>query len=317
MPPWNTNVEEARRNLLRIAKSLVKLLRPQFLVAGLFLNLLGAAVAAHLGSDISLTKLLTFQLVISSCQLAGAVANEYADTATDAINKNRTWFSGGSGEFALGRISRRVVIALGVFWTISAVAGMSILSFLLGGGVGLFALMIGGLVLALGYSISPLRFSYRGVGELTMGAMVSFLGPTASFLAQHGSWDNSILAVTTPLVFQMMALMMVVEYPDFEADSVAGKRNLVVRLGRDRAWAFGIAMLLLGAASALIGMALGLPSIAAVAMALILLLETAFFWGIQGIVRRKPSFFWSTAGVSGFYVLAIGATAVLLAGIGI
>lgn len=317
MPPWNTNVEEAKRELLRIARSLVKLLRPQFLVAGLFLNLLGAAVAAHLGSDIDVTKLLTFQLIISSCQLAGAVANEYADTGTDAINKNRTWFSGGSGEYALGRIGRRAVIALGVFWTVSAFVGMSVLSFLLGGGVGLFALMIVGLVLTLGYSVRPLRFSYRGAGELTMGAMVSFLGPTASFLAQHGSWDNSILAVTIPLVFQMMALMMVVEYPDFEADSVAGKRNLVVRLGRDRAWAFGIAMLFLGAVSALIGMALGLPSTAAVAMALILLLEIAFFWGVQGIVRRKPSFFWSTAGVSGFYILAIGATAIILAGIGI
>ena len=310
-------MEEAGKSLSSIAKSLLKLLRPQFLVAGLFLNLLGAAVAAHLGSDISLSKLLTFQLIISSCQLAGAVANEYADIGTDAINRNRTWFSGGSGEFALGRISRRIVIALGVIWTASAIAGMSVLSFLLGGGFDLFALMIIGLVLTLGYSVRPLRLSYRGVGELTMGAMVSFLGPTASFLAQHGSWDNSILAATIPLVFQMMALMMVVEYPDFEADSVAGKKNLVVRLGRDRSWAFGIVMLLLGAASALIGMALGLPSIVAVAMALILLLETAFFWGVHGIVRRKPSFFWSTAGVSGFYILAIGATAALLAGIGI
>ncbi len=300
---------------MRVAKSLVKLLRPQFLIAGLALNLLGAAVAAHLGSDISLSKLLAFQLVISSCQLAGAIANEYADTGTDAINKNRTWFSGGSGEFALGRISRRAVIALGVFWTMSAIAGMSILSFLLGGGVGLFILMSVGLVLTLGYSVEPLKLSYRGAGELTMGAMVSFLGPTASFLAQHGSWDNSILAVTIPLVFQMMALMMVVEYPDFEADSVAGKRNLVVRLGRDRAWTFGIAMLILGAALALFGMELGLPAAAAVAMALILLSEVAFFWGVRAIVRRKPSFFWSTAGVSGFYILAIGATAVLLAGI--
>lgn len=309
-------MEEAKRDLFRVAKSLVKLLRPQFLVAGLFLNLLGAAVAEHLGSDISLSKMLTFQLIISSCQLAGAVANEYADTGTDAINRNRTWFSGGSGEFALGKISRRAVIALGAFWTASAIVGMTVLSFLLGGGSGLFALMIVGLVLTLAYSVSPLKLSYRGVGELTMGAMVSFLGPTASFLAQHGSWDNSILAVTIPLVFQMMALMMVVEYPDFEADSAAGKRNLVVRLGRDVAWSFGVMMLLLGAASALLGVTLGLPPTAAVVMALILLIEIAFFFGVRGIVRRKPSFFWSTAGVSGFYILAIGATAIILADIG-
>ena len=60
MPPWNIRVEEARRDLLGIVKSHVRLLGPQFLVAGLFLNLLSAAVAAHLGPDVSLAKLLTF-----------------------------------------------------------------------------------------------------------------------------------------------------------------------------------------------------------------------------------------------------------------
>lgn len=307
---------EAGRSLRSTAKSLVKLHRPQFLIAGLFLNMLGAAAAYHLGSSIDLTKLLTFQWIISSCQLAGAVANEHADAGTDGINKNRTWFSGGSGEFALGRIGRRTVLLLGAFWTISAIAGMTVLSFALGGGVGLFGVMLVGLALTLAYSLRPLRLSYRGAGELTMGAMVSFLGPTASFLAQNGGWDNIILAVTAPLVFQMMALMMVVESPDFEADSVAGKRNLVVRLGKDRAWTLGIAMLFLGAASALMGTSLGLPGTAAASLALILVLEVGFFWGVRGIVRNDGSFFWSTAGVSGFYILAIGATAFLLAGFG-
>jgi len=60
MPPWNTHVKEARRDLLGIVKSHLRLLGPRFLVAGRFLNLLGAAVAAYLGSDISLAKLLTF-----------------------------------------------------------------------------------------------------------------------------------------------------------------------------------------------------------------------------------------------------------------
>jgi hypothetical protein len=59
MPPWNIHVEEARRDPLGIVESLVRLPEPQFLVAGLFLNLLGAAVAAHLGSEVSLAKLPT------------------------------------------------------------------------------------------------------------------------------------------------------------------------------------------------------------------------------------------------------------------
>ena len=283
----------------------------------MFLNLLGAALALHLGFDLSWARLLVYQLVISSCQLAGAVANEYADTKTDMMNKNRTWFSGGSGEFAFGRIDRSVVIALGVFWTISAAAGMAVLSFVLGGGAGLLVLMILGLVLALGYSVWPLKISYRGMGELAMAGMVSFLGPAASFLAQSGSWDNSILFVTLPLVFQMMGLMIVVQYPDFEADSEAGKKNLVVRLGRERAWTIGIVMFLLGAVFACSGVWFRIPGTVAVTVAVILLLESAFFWGIRGIVREKPSFLWSTAGAAGFYILSIGAAAVLLSGIGL
>jgi hypothetical protein len=46
-------------------------------------------------------------------------------------------------------------------------------------------------------------------------------------------------------------------------------------------------------------------------------LESAFFWWIREIVREKPSFLWSTAGAAGFYILTIGAAAVLLSGIGL
>ena len=59
------------------------------------------------------------------------------------------------------------------------------------------------------------------------------------------------------------------------------------------------------------------PGTVAVTVAVILLLESAFFWGIRGIVREKPSFLWSTAGAAGFYILTIGAAAILLSGIGL
>ena len=291
-----------------------KLLRPQFLIAGLFLNVLGAALATHLGVTFDLAKFLMLQLVISSAQLAGAVANEYADVKTDAVNGYRTCFSGGSGEYALGRIGRRAVVALAAFWTCAGMLGALVLTFVLGTGLASFGLMVLGILLALAYSMSPFRLSYRGVGGPAMAGMVSFLAPATSFLVQHGSWDGSVIVLTAPIMFQMIGLMMVVEYPDFEADRVAGKRNLVVRLGRDRAWRLGIMMLVLGAVSGMLGAIAGVVTYASLALALILVVEAAVFVEMERLVRSKPSFFWSTGGTAGFYILAMAVAAAILSG---
>ena len=270
-------------------------------------------MAVHLGSTIDWVKAAVFQLLVSSAQLAGAVVNEYADVATDSINKNRTWFSGGSGVFAKGMLRRNTVIALAVFLTIVNIAAMMTITFVFEAGPLVLTLMAIGLVLALGYSLRPLMFSYRGLGELTMAGMVSFLAPTTSFLVQHASWDSSALSLAAPIMFQMFALMMVVEYPDYEADKIANKRNLVVRLGRDRAWRLGLGSLVMGAATALAGMIFGLTSFLSMLVAAILGAEAVIFWMLEKRVRANPAYWWATAGTAGFYILVLASAAVALA----
>ena len=305
---------EGRRSLSSPVSSLFKILRPQFLIAGLFLNLLGIALAVHLGTAIDWGKAALFQVLVSSAQLAGAVVNEYADVATDSINKNRTWFSGGSGVFAKGLLGRNTVIAMAVILTAVNIAAMMMFAFVYETGLLALVFMIVGLVLALGYSLRPFMLSYRGIGELTMAFMVSFLTPTTSFLVQHGSWDNTALSLSVPIVFQMLALMMVVEYPDYEADRTANKRNLVVRLGRDRAWRLGLVFLVIGAATALSGMLFGMTAPLSVLVAAILGAEAAVFWKLEKRVRTNPAYWWATAGTSGFYILVLASAAAILAG---
>ena len=270
-------------------------------------------MAVHLGSTIDWVKAGVFQLLVWSAQLAGAVVNEYADVATDSINKNRTWFSGGSGVFAKGFLGRNTVIALAVFLTIVNIAAMMTITFVFEAGPLVLTLMAIGLVLALGYSLRPLMFSYRGAGELTMAGMVSFLAPTTSFLVQHGSWDSSTLSLAVPIMFQMLALMMVVEYPDYEADKTANKRNLVVRLGRERAWRLGLGFLVMGAATALAGMMFGLTASVSVLVAAILGAEAVLFWMLEKRVRANPAYWWATAGTAGFYILVLASAAAVLA----
>jgi len=285
-------------------------MRPQFLIAGLFLNILGVAVAIHLGAHFDLAKVFVFQIVVASLQMAGAAANEYADVETDRINANRTWFSGGSGVIASGALGRDVAMMFTFVWGIVALLAGMILSVALGVTYVLPAMTILGLALALSYSLWPLKLSYIGLGELTMGVMVSIMVPIAAFLVLHEKYDGLILTASLPVFFQLLALMMVVQYPDYEADMRTGKRNLVVRLGKQTSWRIGVILLLIAAASSFYGALFGIPAVVGVSAGMFLLMEALFFFIAESHLRSRTIMFWSTAISSGFYILVVALLAV-------
>lgn len=285
------------------------MMRPQFLVAGLFLNILGITVAMHLGARFDLAKAFGFQIVVSSLQLCGACANEYADTESDRINVNRTWFSGGSGMIPSGALGRSSAVALAMFWAFVALLSSFILTLGMGVSHALLVLTVIGLALALSYSLRPMMMSYRGLGELSMGIMVSVLVPVTSYIVQSGRYDDLILTVSIPLFFQMLALMMVVELPDYAADMQAGKRNLVVRLGRLASWRLGLVFLIVAAGAMLFGGLFGIPWIAALVAGVFLLIELIYIFVAEEHIGSRTVMFWSTAISCGFYILVIAALA--------
>ena len=250
-------------------------------------------------------KFAVFQIVVSSSQLAGACANELADVDSDALNANRTWFSGGSGMIVEGRVKPRTVTWALSGWSGVALIGSFVLAFLMDTGVLSLLLMTLGLFLALSYSVGPMRFSYRGLGEVVMAFMVSFLTPLVSFYILFGTLHELIVWAALPIVFQMLGLMMVVEYPDRAADLASGKRNLVVRFGSTRSWRLGILMLVIGGAIALYSVRLGLPIWAGVAPGAVLFAEALVFWALGRVPDSKSKNFWSTAISCGFFVLVI------------
>lgn len=294
------------------ALSLVKFLRPHFLVGGFFLNFLGIALALSLGSDVDWAKAGIFQVLISSVQLAGAIANEYSDQVTDGLNTNRTMFSGGSGELSAGRIGGKTALALLVAFVGSSLASMSVIVLAFEAGPLLIGLMIVGLFLGLQYSLGPLSFAYKGLGELVMVALLSFVAPATSFLLQSGSWNNEVFLVGIPSMFLTIGFMIATEYPDLEADLQVAKMNWVVRLGRERAWKLLIVSLLFGSLLSLLATTVGLPGIFAVGMAILLLVEAMFFVAVSGKIRKEPSNIWSAFAAPAFLVFGMFLSAVLL-----
>lgn len=58
---------------------------------------------------------------------------------------------------------------------------------------------------------------------------------TGTWLVQRGSVSSVPVLASLPLGAAILAFLWINEFPDYRADLAAGKRNLVVRLGRPRA----------------------------------------------------------------------------------
>ena len=129
-----------------------------------------------------------------------------------------------------------------------------------------------GILSSIFYTVPPVKFAYRGFGEL--GLLVNF-GPVlvmGSYYVQRQTFDVEPLVVSLVPGFLMWSMIVINEIPDYEEDRRSGKMNLVARFGRRAGvflyqagllCAFGVlaGSVLLGAASpwALLGL-LALPT---------------------------------------------------------
>jgi len=127
----------------------------------------------------------------------------------------------------------RWVLSLGIAAFAGALAVGIYLAVRGGWPIILFA-VLGGLA-AIFYVAPPIRWAYRGLGELVIALSYGPWMVLGSVYLYTGrvSWG----AVWASLVpgFLIMALAVVNAIPDYHQDRLVGKRNLVVRVGRRRA----------------------------------------------------------------------------------
>jgi 1,4-dihydroxy-2-naphthoate octaprenyltransferase len=157
-------------------------------------------------------------------------------------NRESNPYSGGSGTLTSGYLSPRqmarafrigYLITIGIGLVLVVTRGWQVLFF------GVF-----GVWCAFFYTAPPIRYGYRGFGELSQ--LINFsltIGLGAFFVqSQYISWDA--MYVLLPLGFMMFAMITINEIPDENDDRTGGKRNLVVIFGREKAvWFYGLSML--------------------------------------------------------------------------
>jgi 1,4-dihydroxy-2-naphthoate octaprenyltransferase len=93
--------------------------------------------------------------------------------------------------------------------------------------------MLLAVVLTLGYTVAPLRLSYRGLGELDVGFTHSALVLVLGGLLQGASlFTPDLWLLSAPLALAIVPAIILAGVPDRDADAAVGKRTMAVRFGK-------------------------------------------------------------------------------------
>ena len=168
-------------------------------------------------------------------QLGLNVANDVFDTVqgADDANVTPTKFSGGSRVIQYGLVSLRQMAGLAtVFYVLAGVIGLVLLA--THGSTALLVIGLVGFIVSLGYTAPPLKFVYRGLGEIAVALGFGPMMLLGAYVVQTGgalSWEPFVASI--PVALLVALILYVNEIPDRRGDARAGKRTLPVRFSRE------------------------------------------------------------------------------------
>jgi 1,4-dihydroxy-2-naphthoate octaprenyltransferase len=158
---------------------------------------------------------------------------DYLHSVDRAQEGEKNPYTGGSGVLTEGLLTvEQMFRAAMACFAVTAVIG-----FYLAWACGWVVLVFGiiGMASSLFYTMPPIKFGYRGFGEL--GLLVNF-GPIivlGSYYVQTGTLSLEPLIASLILGLMMWSMIIINEIPDYEEDRQGGKWNLVARFGREAA----------------------------------------------------------------------------------
>ncbi len=210
--------------------------RPSFLLLALVAAGIGLA-AAH-ASGLTLNPLWAVLTLVGAVTLHAAanVHNDLADdiNGSDAVNEDRQFpFTGGSRMIQSGLMTRQATQRL-ARWLYALTIGIGLI-LLIPGGWPLLALGAAGLLMAWAYSAPTVSLNAKGFGEVAVGIGFGIVIPLGADTVQRGELHALPIIAGTGFALMTASLLLINEFPDFQADRLAGKRHWVVRLGRRRA----------------------------------------------------------------------------------
>jgi 1,4-dihydroxy-2-naphthoate octaprenyltransferase len=216
----------------QVAKRLFNAMRPKFFPASVLPVLAGSAWGFMVAGRFDLSVFILALLATVCVHASANVLNDVGDDSggTDRRNEDRIYpYTGGSRFIQTGIMTASGMARLGISLIgVAAIAGLVLL--LIKGAMVLW-FGIAGLLLAVLYSLGPIRLASTGLGELSVGIAFGVLPVTGAAWLQSGALGLDVFLFSIPVSVWVTAILLINEVPDIAADGATGKRTLPVRVG--------------------------------------------------------------------------------------
>ncbi|MEN6487263.1 MAG: prenyltransferase [Smithella sp.] len=257
----------------------VRAFRLHFVIPAVLPALLGSVIAWSQGYPF---HVLNFLLVLSGITLNSMGLNmlddviDFRNAVDRKKNSEKNPYSGGSGVLTDKLLTPNKMLTASILcFTGTSFTGIYLFW---ASGWPVFLLGLFGLLSSIFYTVPPIKFGYRGFGEL--GLLVNF-GPVivlGAYYVQAGRFAMEPLLASLILGLIMWSMIIVNEIPDYDDDRDARKWNLVARFGRQA----GLRLYVLGLVAAY--MVLILMVLASVSSPLVLLGLISLPWALHSIL---------------------------------
>ncbi|HEU4980695.1 MAG TPA: 1,4-dihydroxy-2-naphthoate polyprenyltransferase [Solirubrobacterales bacterium] len=205
--------------------------RPRTLPAAVAPVLVGTAAAIELVGELPRVEGMIAALISSIfIQIGTNLANDYSDAKRGADTVERL---GPVRVTAAGLVApQRVLVATWLAFGIAVAAGIYLATV-----AGWVIIAIGAASIAAGvlYTGGPRPYGYAGMGELFVFLFFGLVAVNGSYYVQLEEVDWLPFGLSVAVGFLATAILVVNNVRDIETDRRAGKRTLVVRIGRDTA----------------------------------------------------------------------------------
>lgn len=227
-------------------KPWLKAIRLQFYPMTWIAYAVGGYGAAYLGFGFDLLTFWIGYLFLFFLEVAVVFSNDYHDYESGKINKNYSPFTGGSRVLIDNDLSksdlkkgiRRALLLASLFAIIILWIHQANWSIL--------AVMTSLSIISLGYTLPPLRLSYRTLGEIDVGLTHSIGVMLCGFMFQGAPFAHPFpWMVSTPLFLSIVPAIILAGIPDYSADQHHHKKTIAVRFGKKRAFLIALGTIIL------------------------------------------------------------------------
>lgn len=268
--------------------ALIRILRLELLAEGFLLFGLGAAIARFLGQPAPSTTYLLGQGIVTGLQAGTHLLVSFYAHSGDRLDPERMLIQPDDPESETSIPLRWILMSSAGLFTLVAMAASLLL---IAGRLEFLsaAILIGGVIGLVAYTIPPFRIRRGGYGEVIAALLLGAGIPAFSFTLHTGELHRLIPMSTAPIVASLFASILVLELPSYAQDVKANRRNLMVQIGWRSAMrvhdvTLALAFFVLG-----MGFLLGLPRRVALGTLLTLPLAAAQVWYLYRLRGGAPA----------------------------